>query len=176
MTVVIDYEVLKEGKASISGSYMNMGLEGESIVMSEKGNDSSDRGSGSADPPDEAPSKNSASDGTPGGSGSSTAKTPPAAAQQRQLSLVESGGQVAQTAPAAAAAAQEAAPRLVSMDLKDVIDPEEKTVIVPKDDSGQMMPYICTGLGGILVLGGAASALQFRTQLGALQFRLRRRG
>ena len=178
VTVVIDYEVLKEGgNATIMGSYMNMQLEGQTLVTSDKGNDTSDEDDDDDDTKGAGKDGNDSDRNSGGADKKSSAGNSSTAQAKRNLSLVQSGGSVRET-PAAqqAAAAADDGPRMVSMDLENVFEPEEETIITRKDDSGKYAPYICVGLGGILILGGAASALQFRIQTGSLQIRLRKRG
>lgn len=181
VTVVIDYEVLKEGgNATINGSYMDMQLEGQSLVTDDRGNEEEgDEDRDDEDKDDGKDPQGSGKDGNDkGGSGSedkSGAGNSSTAQDRRNLSLVQSGGTVRETALPQEAAAEEG-PRMVSMDLDNIFAPEEETIITRKDHSREYIPYICAGLGGLLVLGGAASALQFQTQTGSLQIRLRKRG
>ena len=174
VTVQIDYTVLKEGNAGINGNYMGMDLSGSVIETDE--NAPEDAG----DQPDQEKEKTAGDQKKPssgkqgnGGSASGTAGN-----GNKRYSLTKNNGNVSRAVtPAGGAAAQQEESKMVSMDLESIFDPEEKeTRIVAADNSRKYIPYLCGGIGALMALGGTASALQFKSQLGQIALRIRRRG
>ncbi len=177
VTVVIDYEVLKEGEATLLGNYMgSVALEtGKQLDYADEDDQPKQSGKSDKDKDSGKKSNGSKTKASSGNSPSgSTAPTAAAPQKPRNLSLVQSGGTVTNPTPVPAAP-EEASAELVSMDLEDVFAPQEQAVITPKDDSKKYAPFIFGGAGSILALGCAASALQFQGQTGGLSLRLRRK-
>ena len=178
VTVRIDYEVLKEGaQASIQGSFMGMQLQGSTIVTEEPDESSED-------PDPEKTGSGGKHSGKKSGSRSGDSSNAPAnqSATAPRLSLTPQGGTVtaAQAAQMAQSAAQDVSgedqSRMVSMDLTSVFDTEDmEQNIAVNDPTRKYAPFLCGGAGFILLLGGAASALQFKAQLGQIAFLIRRR-
>ena len=185
VAVQIDYEVLKKGNASINGNYMGMDLSGSAIATDENA------------PKDETPAKevqkqeqkekekptkkaatktaedkaksNSAGNGNASqGNGNNTSNT------NRKLSLTDKGGKVTAKVDPVASEAPDSG--MVMMDLDSIFETDQSTAeIQPRDDSKKYAPFIGVGVGTMLLLGGAASALQFKSELGQMSFRPRRR-
>ena len=188
VTVHIDYEVLKEGaKATIQGSFMGMQLQGSSIetesessgqTSGEEGKEKSGSGSGSKS----GSGKSAGTSKSKSSSKSNSAASGQTASKQR-YSLTPQGGTItaAQAAQQAAAAESlpgqdDSGPKLISMDLASVFETEDmQQNISMKDPSRKYAPYLCGGVGAILALGGAASALSFKAQLGQITLTIRRR-
>lgn len=184
VTVVINYEVLKVGEASISGSYHGLALGGQSVGMpkltdeekqkareAEEADKNNDKGTSERSGDNE---KNKSGSNTSGENRESQSKQN----GNDRLSLVESGGSVkskSNRSEQLTASKKDDTSKLVNMDLDELFETEEKPGTIIDDDAGQYMPFVCSGLGGILILGGATAALQFRAQMGGMQIQLRRR-
>ena len=173
VVVHIDYTVLKEADASISGSFMGMELSGSRIETNEKtpeGNkDEKKKGTEKGKQKDNkaAAVKKSGSSGSSNGT-----------EEDRKLSLTSRGGTIRNmvTPRQAESAAAPEESKLVSMDLDSVFAPEkEAPKIVATDRSRKYVPYLCGGMGMVMAMGGAASALQFSSQTGRAAMRFRRK-
>lgn len=177
VTVQIDYTVLKEGNAGINGNYMGMDLSGSVIETDENAPEES--GSQSDQDKEKDKEKTEGADKKQtGGSGKDGSSGTAAGTGNRKYSLTKNNGNVSKAVtPAGGAAAQQEESKMVSMDLESIFNPEEKeTRIVAADKSRKYIPYLCGGIGALMALGGTASALQFKSQLGQIALRIRRRG
>jgi hypothetical protein len=194
VTVVIDYEVLKKGNASINGSYMGMNLSGSTIATDENApDDKTDNNSNNNNDksgkktPDGKKTKNSnAKDkgnksgkdkswkGSKGqtSSGSSTGRKEP----EKKLSLTKKGGTVtARTDKAADPKADDSG--LVEMDLESAFenDDTKRSAILEKEDDGKNAVIIGAGAGVLMLTGGVSSLLHFSSETGGAASRFRRR-
>lgn len=175
VAVQIDYTVLKEGNAGINGNFMGMKLSGSAIETDENAPvDEREK----AEKEKESETKAAAKETNPAGGNGSRAKGGITGSGDKKYSLTNKNGNVSKAVtPAGGAAAQEAESKMVSMDLDSIFNPEEQqTRIVAADKGKKYVPYLCGGIGALLAMGGAASALQFKSQLGEIALRIRRRG
>ncbi len=205
VTVQIDYEVLKKGKASITGNYMGVEVgSGGAIATDENAPQDQPAGEEPArtDPAEQGENKAPAAakpadkpgDGTrkstkkslkksgSAGSGAASGAAGDRDQGQRSKGNADADRKLSLTNSGGRVTASNAgqAPAessgLVAMDLEDIFAPEpEKPQVSGQDGSRPYMPFLGAGAGVILLFGGTASALQFRAELGEAALRLRRR-
>ena len=163
--VVLDYEVLKEGgDASIKGDFMGMDLSGSTIVTGDNPTNDIDTEDSDEDSDEQKPGAGDG-DGDSDESGDGDAG---------KKSLVEKGGVVSKSKSGSTGEGG-TGNNLYAMDINDIMDPDvEETNIVRRDHTSEYIPGLCIGTGGMLLLGGASSSLQFRSQMGRSIFRRRK--
>lgn len=168
--VTIEYEVFVEGgdatiTGTMGGAMSGVELTGSTIRTS-------------ADAPDD--SNNNKKKKNKGGSGDKDSSGSNKNSRIGKLSLNKSGESTAAgdagSRPQAAAQNQSRRDMLTVMDLEDVMTTDTKAQqIKPTNEAKKYAPFIAGGMGGLLVLGGAAAAASFKSQTTGLWF-FRRKG